>query len=122
MRSRKSTGINDAITRLITDLNERQVIVEGKRDVAALARVGVRANVLTLDKLQHMRCIPGDDAVILTDFDRAGKAKLKKAESVLIGKGIRIDAGLRERFRRIFGITTIEELPRAFERLVREHS
>ncbi|MEM4332097.1 MAG: toprim domain-containing protein [Candidatus Micrarchaeia archaeon] len=120
MRSRKSTGLDNAISRLVTDLNDRLVIVEGKRDVAALGKVGVRAHVLTLDKLQHMERITADEAVILTDFDRAGEAKLMKAESILIGKGIRIDTGLRERFRRIFGITTIEDLPHAFEKLAHQ--
>jgi len=117
MRSRKSTGIDEAIIRLVTDLNDRLVIVEGKRDIAALNKVGVRANVLTLDKLERTTEPPGTSAVILTDFDRAGEIKMHKAESILIGRGVKIDAGLRERLRRIFGIRTIEELPHIFEKL-----
>ncbi len=117
MRSRKSTGIDEAIIRLVTDLNDRLVIVEGKRDIAALEKVGVRTHVLTLDKLERMEEIPDWEAVILTDFDPAGEIKQRKAESILIGKGVKIDAGLRERFRRIFGIRTIEDLPHVFEKL-----
>lgn len=118
MRSRKSAGIDEAIIRLVTDLNDRIVIVEGKRDVAALEKAGIRTHVLTLDRLECIREFPEAKAVILTDFDRAGEIKLKKAESILISKGIAIDAELRERFRRIFGIRTIEDLPHILRQLV----
>ncbi len=105
-----------SLERLITDLNDRIVVVEGKRDVRALERIGVRANVIAFSEVGKME---GADskAVILTDYDRAGDEKAKQVEAMLINKGIAVDYELRERFRRMFGALTIEEVPPIFEEL-----
>lgn len=121
MGSLKSAGMRDVLARLITDLNDRLVIVEGKRDVAALKRIGVRCMLMTIEQLSRAKSLSNLKVVILTDFDHAGEIKRAKAESMLAPhKGALIDSGMRIRFRKIFGARTIEEVPHIFERLCKE--
>ncbi len=119
MRSAKNGQMEHTLIKLITDLNDRLVVVEGKRDVAALEKIGVRANVITLDRLARVEDIPDAPAVILTDFDRSGEIKHRKAESILYSRGVWIDAAMRERFKRIFGTLTIEDVPHIFRELTK---
>ncbi|MCX8206085.1 MAG: hypothetical protein N3H30_02540 [Candidatus Micrarchaeota archaeon] len=104
--------------RLLDDLNEHAVIVEGKRDVAALSRIGVRACVMTLDRAEKSGTPPGMPAVVLTDFDRSGEIKAAKAEALLVSRGVRVNNALRTKFRRIFGTLTIEDVPYIFGKLL----
>lgn len=110
--------IQDRIIRMITELNECLVIVEGKRDVDALGKIGIRNNVITYDQLRKGKIPPCDCAVILTDYDRAGEIKEKLVESALIAKNIPINHHLRTTFRRVFGILTIEDAPSVFHKLM----
>lgn len=119
MKSKKRLSMHKALERLITDLNDRLVVVEGKNDVRALERIGVRAAVITFDALHKLKNFRGI-AVILADYDRAGEIKARKAEAVLIERGIKFDPELRERFRRIFGALTIEDVPHIFKELCRK--
>lgn len=109
-----------AIERLITDLNDRLVIVEGKRDVRALERIGVRANVITFSEVDRVRSEGKGKAVILTDYDDSGNRKAEQVEAVLIDKGIVVDYELRERFKRMFGVLTIEDVPPIFNELCKQ--
>ncbi|MGB9635593.1 MAG: hypothetical protein ACP5H8_02495 [Candidatus Micrarchaeia archaeon] len=107
-----------ALESLLTELNECIVVVEGKRDVRALNRIGVRSQVVVLDAIGKMDLHMGMRFVVLTDFDAAGEVKLRKAESILAGFHIMPDNELRQRFRRLFGVRTIEDVPSAFESFV----
>ncbi len=104
---------------LITQLNDCIVIVEGKRDVIALDKIGVRTNVLAFEKFVREKEIKQKDAVILTDFDREGEVKKELISSVLIERGIREHDELRRKFKLIFGVKTIEDVPSAFEKLIK---
>ncbi len=111
-------GIQNRIIRLITELNECLVVVEGKRDVEALDEIGVRNSVITYEQLRREEIPSCDCAVILTDYDRAGEIKRKLAESALLAKNIPINHNLRTTFRRVFGILTVEETPSVFHKLM----
>lgn len=117
MKSRKGSGKSDALVRLLDDLNEHAVVVEGKHDVAALSRIGVRACVMTLERAERSGIPPNMPAVILTDFDRSGEIKAAKVEAFLVSRGVHVNTALRTRFKRIFGTLTIEDVPYIFGRL-----
>lgn len=103
---------------LITQLNNNIVIVEGKRDVIALEKIGVRTNVLTHEKFIR-NDIRGKNAVILTDFDKEGEVKRKIISSVLLERNIIENEELRRKFKQIFGVKTIEEIPSIFEKITK---
>lgn len=104
---------------LITQLNNNIVIVEGKRDVIALDRIGVRSNVLTYDKFIRKKDIKNKKAVILTDYDEQGEIKKKIISSILIEHNIIENEELRRKFKQIFGVKTIEEVPSVFEKITK---
>lgn len=108
------------IESLITHLNENIVIVEGKRDVIALKKIGVKANVLTFEKFTREKGIINEkDAVILTDFDEEGEVKKNIISSVLLEKGMVEHDEYRRKFKLLFGVKTIEEVPPVFEKLIK---
>jgi 5S rRNA maturation endonuclease (ribonuclease M5) len=104
---------------LITQLNNCIVIVEGKRDVIALNKIGVRTNVFTYEKFIRDKEIKGKKAVILTDFDRGGETKKNIISSVLIERDIIENDELRRKFKQILGIKTIEDVPSIFEKITK---
>lgn len=94
------------------------MIVEGKRDVIALEKIGVRTNVFTYEKFIRDN-IKEKNAVILTDFDDEGDVKKKIISSVLIERGIIEHEEYRRKFERIFGVKTIEEVPPVFDEIIK---
>ncbi|MBI2131129.1 hypothetical protein HYU10_05170 [Candidatus Woesearchaeota archaeon] len=93
-------------------------IVEGKKDSAALRKLGI-INIIELSKrpiYSIVEEIAGktNDCIILTDLDRKGKELFSKLNSGLQRHGVRVDNTFREflfkrtKLRQIEGIT--EEL------------
>ncbi len=72
------------------------VVVEGRRDVRALVRLGVRARFITVVELVRRMKVEGSPAVcgkryvILTDFDSEGKRIRERLESELSQLGATI--------------------------------
>lgn len=80
--------------------SDKLIIVEGKRDKAALEKLGVK-NIFTLSKkplFQIIEEISGKnkDVVILTDLDRHGKELFGKLNSGLQYHGVKVDNKFRE--------------------------
>ncbi|MGC8851345.1 MAG: toprim domain-containing protein [Candidatus Micrarchaeia archaeon] len=102
------------------------VVVEGKRDAAALAGVGVVARVvLAVGRLEGVArrvagLAGGGRVVLLTDFDLEGERKAAELKELLSLEGVRVDDRLRRDFRRLFGVRCVEEVGTAFERLQEE--
>lgn len=101
------------------------VIVEGKKDVEALQRLGViRAEMLNrYPGIVEMADVLAERgvrrAVILTDYDRAGRKLARRIGAALSSAGIRVEWHVRARLRRVFGITHVENLDRIVEKMER---
>ncbi len=119
MKYERNMVILKDVEALITQLNNCIVIVEGKRDVIALEKIGVRTNVFTYEKFIRDKQIRGKNAVILTDFDRGGETKKELISSALIEREITENDELRRKFKQIFGVKTIEDIPSIFEKITK---
>ena len=101
------------IERLVEDLVDFSVIVEGKRDRIALEKLGFK-NIFTfsgnsvedfIEKLPKNRRY-----VILTDFDKEGELLKSKIDEIMSKNGFDINNRLRLSVKNSFGINQIEEL------------
>ena len=92
------------------------VIVEGKKDKAALQKLGIN-NIIELNKKPLFQIVEdiansNDECVILTDLDKKGKELFGKLNSDLQRRGLRVNNKFREflfkhtKLRQIEGIDT----------------
>lgn len=93
------------------------VVVEGKKDNAALQRFGInKENIVELNKKPIFSIIEEisgktDECTILTDLDRKGKELFGKLNSGLQAHGVKVNNSFREflfkrtKLRQIEGIT-----------------
>jgi 5S rRNA maturation endonuclease (ribonuclease M5) len=90
------------------------VLVEGKRDLRALERLGIE-NVVEMkgrnyhDIAEYLADNYGG-VVLLMDFDAEGEAIFGKLTRLLRIYGLKIDTSFRERLREL-GVKFIEEIP-----------
>ncbi len=80
--------------------SEALIIVEGKKDKAALAALGIE-NTFSLDKWPLYKVVEHvssktKDCIILTDLDAEGRKLYAKLNSGLQERGVRIDNRFRE--------------------------
>ena len=80
--------------------SDKLIIVEGKKDKAALEKLGV-GNIFTLSKKPLFHVIEeiagaGKGVVILTDLDRHGKELYGRLNSGLQYHGVKVDNKFRE--------------------------
>lgn len=95
------------------------VIVEGRRDEAALRRLGVKGPIHCLkssgqSRYEFLDRLNGSrEAVLLTDFDREGKELTKWLYRELSQRGVKSDFTLWRRFRSLAHteVRSVEELP-----------
>lgn len=109
----------EKILGLLSDPSEEfAVIVEGKKDSEALKRLGIiRTEILNkyrgiIDMADALAEKGVRRAVILTDYDRAGKRLARMLRLALQSAGIFVDWRLRAELRRVFNVTYIEGLHR----------
>jgi 5S rRNA maturation endonuclease (ribonuclease M5) len=73
------------------------VIVEGKRDKAALRALGVRGEIYTINdgrplfEICEVIATKHRDAILLVDLDRAGRALASKLKRFLADMGVRVN-------------------------------
>jgi len=102
------------------------IVVEGKHDKEALQKVGLASgNVIAvsprrLDEIGSM--VEGKKVVILTDFDSAGLKLMQRVNDHLESADIDVDAESRKRFKWIFPIQRVEDLPAAYAEFVSQIS
>ncbi len=108
-------------------LGERIAVVEGQKDLAALAIAspGTRCVPCSGRKLDVVARLAAEKAgglpvVILTDYDSEGERKAAALEELLLAQPVKLDRGLRLRVKAVFGARTIEELPSSLERVKEE--
>jgi 5S rRNA maturation endonuclease (ribonuclease M5) len=98
--------------RFIDVLRESSIIVEGKRDKEALKKIGIEdvfdISGKSLEDLD--KSLDKDKKyVILTDFDREGNEQNKIISNFFEKNKIVFNPRLRRLFKKIFGITKVEE-------------
>jgi len=92
--------------------SKKLIIVEGKKDVAALKKLGIK-NIIAISRKPLYSFIDGinaKDVILLTDLDPTGKKLYNVLKHQLQAKGIRIDNYFREYLFRNARITHIEGL------------
>ncbi len=95
------------------------IIVEGRKDEAALRRLGVKGRVYCLkargeSRHEFLERLDGaSDAIILTDFDREGKKLETWLYKELSQRGVKSDLKLWSRIRSLARteVKSVEELP-----------
>ena len=80
--------------------NKVAVIVEGKKDKAALEKIGIQNKIFVLNTkplfvVAEEIAKSYGEAVILTDLDTEGKKLYGKLNTLLQGLGVKVDNGLR---------------------------
>ncbi|MBN2454612.1 toprim domain-containing protein [Candidatus Woesearchaeota archaeon] len=90
------------ILQLIEQINNsgKAIVVEGKKDLAALQRLGVKNRIFMINKplfaLSEEIAAQTKDIIILTDLDKKGKELYGRLSTQLQRLGVRIDSKYRE--------------------------
>ncbi|AEH61642.1 TOPRIM domain protein [Methanosalsum zhilinae DSM 4017] len=97
----------ERVEELLDELEQRAIlgeiiIVEGKRDVLSLNKLGIKGNIKTASHqplLNFAELIErsGENVVILTDWDRRGDILASKIAGYLEHSGIEVDTDIRMR-------------------------
>lgn len=88
----------------LREANEtRPIIVEGRRDVAALREVGCAGRIMALHQgeplfpLAEAFARESREAILLTDWDRKGDVLFEQLGASLAANGVRVDRTFRDR-------------------------
>lgn len=108
----------EEIKEKIEEINqsEKKIIVEGKKDRAALENLGIKKqNIIELSKKPIFKVIEdiqktGKECIILTDFDKKGKELFGKLNSGLSRLGVKIDNSFREFLQKNTKLSHVEGL------------
>lgn len=95
------------------------IIVEGKKDVSALKKIGIKNSMFCLS-VKPIYKVAEDfkarEVIILTDFDKKGKELYGKLSTELQSQGVRIDRTFREWLQRNTKLSHIEGLDNYYYR------
>ncbi len=90
------------------------VVVEGKRDEAALRDSGIECHIMRAVKppeaLVNELVRRSEKPVILFDFDETGNERTKRLEELLISSGVVPDTLMRTKFRHLLGVRFFEDI------------
>lgn len=102
------------LARVLAKLDESVVIVEGKKDAEALRELGVKGTIVLASGRVKGICtkINAEEAVVLTDNDKAGKELAGLVRDELEACNIRADLQARRDLHYVLGLNTVEEMPR----------
>ncbi|MGQ4833349.1 MAG: toprim domain-containing protein [Candidatus Asgardarchaeia archaeon] len=111
----------EEIRQIVLLINEEKipVIVEGKRDMSALSRLGIKAEIIPLNKyitknkmswiefIEYLSSKKSKKFLILTDFDEAGEKLSRKLVTLLNQEGLIPLQVLRRRIKRLIRKKTL---------------
>ncbi|MFH1246929.1 MAG: hypothetical protein V1644_00980 [Candidatus Micrarchaeota archaeon] len=115
--------------KLIDKLNQGVflLVVEGKRDVAALRNIGITANIVQANGTPEFivnkitKEFSGLKPVLLFDFDQAGQEKIKQLEPLILASNVVADTHIRFEFKAIFnGLHFFEDVDKKLEEIEKE--
>lgn len=121
LTTRKLQRKQKLLSKVMRELEEsgKPILVEGKRDKAALERIGVRNRIFLInmkpDELCKRVAEIADEAVVLTDFDDAGEKLGKRIEEALQSYSVLPDMEVRRKLRYLLGVYNFEEIDRKME-------
>lgn len=130
MRTAKETL--EELDRLLDEMKERPLdtvlIVEGRKDVAALGVLGVEGEIwhvqsgMSIFQLAEKLALEEKSAMILTDWDRKGGQICRLLKHALEANGVAYDDSQRARLVKISKkeIKDVESLPSFMSRLISE--
>lgn len=104
---------DERLSKLINDMNDYSIIVEGKKDVLSLSRLRIKnINDISGQNIETFvyKLPKNDKYVVLTDFDREGERKKQKIYKFFDKIKIRFNHNLRLKFRNISRVIKIEEI------------
>ena len=96
--------------KILEDISDAVVVVEGKKDVEALASLGIEAV-----PYYKLRIPPSRRVVILTDIDEDGDRICAYLLSELSAYGTSVDAHSRRKLAALLEIRRFEEIKKRFE-------
>lgn len=108
------------LRKLLEQLNDGWIFVEGKRDREALRLLGLQ-KILTISGNLRQSCakIQKDEKVfVLTDLDRRGEQLARMAKDELEGLSITVDLEMRKNLAYILNIRYFEDAKRAYDDLL----
>ncbi len=112
--------------KLIAKLNSGGflLVVEGKRDVAALTNIGITAKIIAANGkpewiLKKIAGI-GLKSVVLFDFDETGQERQSRLVELLIASDVVPETQIRNEFKRIFGLRFFEEVDKKFDEILQK--
>ncbi|NYZ74966.1 toprim domain-containing protein [Candidatus Micrarchaeota archaeon] len=117
------------LAKTLAHLNEALILVEGKRDAAALEEIGVTEVIeaagrkperVVFNALKRLK--PRQKLVLLFDYDAEGERKTQEFTEMLCAEGVVPDVLQRKNFRRLLGARHVEESVAALNRLEQELS
>jgi 5S rRNA maturation endonuclease (ribonuclease M5) len=113
------------LKRVLEELNEKDavIIVEGKKDRAALQRIGVRGRIELVNRSSEelSRRISGEkEAILLTDFDDAGEEICRRMQESLSSYNVKADVDFRRKFHRILRVRNFETIDKQLEEFEKE--
>jgi len=118
------------LAKTLAHLNEALILVEGKRDAAALEEIGVKTEVIEAAGRKPERVVflalkrlaPRQKLVLLFDYDAEGERKTQEFTEMLCAEGVVPDVLRRKNFRRLLGARHVEESVAALNKLEQELS
>ncbi len=104
--------------RLLEELGDKCVFVEGQKDKQALLKLGF-VNILTIsgNMDQSIRKVDCGQVVVLTDLDRRGDQLAQIAKNKLESASIKADLESRKHLAYLLNIRFFEDAYRAYEKL-----
>ncbi|WP_292459685.1 toprim domain-containing protein [Methanothermococcus sp.] len=81
--------------------NGTPILVEGKKDIASLKKLGVDGNFITVSHIPFFEIADElvkqgiKDVILLTDFDRTGKRYAREIINELESRGINVNKNIR---------------------------
>lgn len=108
--------------KLIVKLNAGFVlVVEGKRDEAALANVGITCKIIQAngkaESVVKRIAATGLKPVVLFDFDSTGNEREKRLIELLLAYGVVPETSIRREFQRVFGLRFFEDVDTKYEEI-----
>lgn len=112
------------VNKMLEEIRQNAVFVEGKKDKEALIRIGSQ-KVFTISGNLRLSCEKvktEKKVIILTDLDRRGLELLKRAVGMLEEYGVKSDHEIRNRIAHILRLKYFENLDKKYEKFMEENS